>query len=179
VRPDSTRYSDDPQEMPKLNDPNRRERGGNGKVCPVSKPLTAERFFRENLMALSLQAWLTAAVVMRTFRVGRGDLYDLHAIDLMSLRAPKGRLAGNDKRLRVMMTSIRVTPEYSAFVNKNIASYYQMQAKKEVIIDQINAKLQNDIMQTYMQISAGPEHSRGADIPRPLHRPHDGTQQPV
>jgi hypothetical protein len=202
----SWQYSDDPQEMQKLNDPNRRARGNDGKVCPVSKPLTAEQFFRENLMALlpsgttlvsidaypelnqmarqqmglsanetgkggvrtdairarvefqndkkSMEAWLTAAVVMRTFRVGRGFLYDLHAIDLMSFTAPKGKLAVNDKLLRVMMTSIRVTPEFSAASNKNIAGYYQLQAKKEAQIDQINAQLQNDITQMYMQMSA-------------------------
>jgi hypothetical protein len=202
----SWQYTDDPQEMQKLNDPNRRQKAADGKVCPVSKPLTAEQFFRENLMGLlptgttivsiepypelnqrarqqwglgpndtgnsgvrtdairarvelqkddkAIEAWLTAAVVMRTFRVGRGNLYDLHAIDLMSFTAPKGKLAGNDKLLRVMMTSIRVTPEYGAFVNQYIASYYQMQAKKEAMIDQINARLANDITQTYMQISA-------------------------
>ena len=200
----SWQYTDDPQEMQKLNDPNRRTRTADGKVCPVSKPLTAEQFFRVNLMGLlpsgttivsidpypelnqmarqqwglgpndnggvrtdairarvefqndnkTMEAWLTAAVVMRTFRVGRGSLYDLHAIDLMSFTAPKGKLASNDKLLRVMMTSIRITPEYGAFVNKYIASFYQMQAKKEAMIDQINAKLQNDITQTYMQISA-------------------------
>jgi hypothetical protein len=202
----SWQYTDDPQEMRQLSDPNRRTRTGDGKVCPVSKPLTAEQFFRENLMTLlpsgttvvsvdpypelnqmarqqfglrpqdngnggtrtdairarvelqkdnkTIEAWLTAAVVMQTFRVGRGYLYDLHAIDLMSFTAPKGKLDGNDKLLRVMMSSIRVTPEYSAFTNKNIASYYQLQAKKEAMIDQINAKLQNDIMQTYQQISA-------------------------
>jgi Cysteine rich repeat len=202
----SWQYTDDPQEMQKLNDPNRRPRAADGKVCPVSKPLSAEQFFRENLMALlpsgttlvsiepypelnemarrqmglgrndtanagvrtdairarvefqkdnkPIEAWLTAAVVMRTFRVGRGSLYDLHAIDLMSFSAPKGKLVGNDKLLRVMMTSIRITPEYGAFANKYIASFYQMQAKKEAVIDQINAKLANDITQTYMQISA-------------------------
>jgi hypothetical protein len=91
---------------------------------------------------------------MRTFRVGRGSLYDLHAIDLMSFTAPKGKLAGNEKLLRVMMSSVRLTPEYSAFANKNIANLYQAQAQKEAMIDQINAKLQNDITQTYMQISA-------------------------
>jgi hypothetical protein len=202
----SWQYSDDPQEMQKLNDPNRRSRAADGKVCPVSKPLTAEQFFRENLMTQlpggttlisigpypelnemvrhqlglgpqdagnsgvstdairarvdfqldgkPVEAWLTAAVVMRTFRVGRGSLYDLHAIDVMSFRAPKGKLAGNEKLLQVMMTSITATPEWNAFANKNIAAFYQLQAKKEAAIDQINAKLQQDITQTYMQMSA-------------------------
>jgi hypothetical protein len=48
----SWQYSDDAQEMQRLNDPNRRARGDNRQVCPVSKPLTAEQFFRENLMAM-------------------------------------------------------------------------------------------------------------------------------
>jgi hypothetical protein len=202
----SWQYSDDPQELQKLNDPNRRARGPTGKVCPVSKPLTAEQFFREHLtralpsgmtivsidpypelnqlarrqMGLGtddtgsggvrtdairarveyqldnkpMEAWLTAAVVMRTYRVGGGAFYDLHAIDLMAFTAPKGKLTGNDKLLRVMMTSIKVLPAYSVVHNKNIAGYYQLQAQKEAKIDQINANLQNEITQTYMQMSA-------------------------
>jgi len=201
----SWQYSDDPQELRKLNDPNRRAYGGNGKVCPVGKPLTAEQYFRENLMAAlpagtklisidaypelteivrqqmgmaphdaangaridairahvefetdgkPIEAWLTAAVVMRTFPVGRGTFYDMHAVDLMSLTAPKGQLAGNEKLLRVMMSSIRTTPRFSAAINKSIASFYDLQAQKEAKIDQINAKLQNDITQTYRQMSA-------------------------
>jgi len=202
----SWQYTDDPQEMRKLNDPNRRARGANGKVCPVAKPLSAEQFFREHVVGLlpggativsidpypelnqfarrqmglgpddsgnggirtdairarveydlngkPMEGWLTAAVVMRTFRVGQGSLYDLHAIDVMAFTAPKGKLSGNDKLMRVMMTSVRLTPEYSTFTNKYIASFYQMQANKEAKIDQINANLQNDITQTYMQMSA-------------------------
>jgi hypothetical protein len=202
----SWQYSDDAQEMQRLNDPNRRARGDNRQVCPVSKPLTAEQFFRENLMGMlpkgttrisidpypelnamvrrqlgfgpsdsgntgarsdairapvefqkndkTIETWLTAAVVMRTFPVGRGHLYDLHAIDLTSFTAPKRKLAGNENLLRMMITSIRLTPEFSARRNKDIAGYYQMQADKEAKIDQINAKLQQEITQTYMQMSA-------------------------
>jgi hypothetical protein len=201
----SWQYSDDSQEMQRLNDPYRRARGPNGQTCPVSKPLTAEQFFRENLMGLlpkgativsidpypelnamvrqqlglgphdagdsgvrtdairarvefqaddkTVEAWLTAAVVMRTLPVGNGHLYDLHAIDLMSFTAPKGKLTGNDKLLRVMMTSIRLTPEFSARRNKTIAGYYQTQADKEAKIDQINARLQQDMMQIYQHMS--------------------------
>jgi hypothetical protein len=206
----SWQYSDDPQELRKLNDPNRRAYGGNGKVCPVAKPLTAEQFFRENLMpqlssstqlisidpypelieivgqqmglgphdtpngfridairahvefdgknkpveGKPMEAWVTAAVVTRSFAVGRGSLYDMHAVDMFSLSAPKGQLAGKEKLLRVMMSSIRIMPEYTAFTNKEIAGYYQMQAQKEAKIDQIRANVQNQITQTYMQMSA-------------------------
>ena len=202
----SWQYSDDPQELQKLNDPHRRTRDGAGKFCPVSKPLTAEQFFREHLMALlpsgttlvsidpypelnelarqqlglgpsdtanngartdairahveiptdngPTEAWCTAAVVMRTYRVGRGYLYDLHAIDLTAFSAPKGKLAGNDKLLRVMLTSARPTPALSAFANRIIANNYELWAKTWAKMDQINADLQNDITQTYRQMSA-------------------------
>jgi hypothetical protein len=205
----SWQYSDDPQQLQKLNDPHRRTRDAAGKFCPVSKPLTAEQFFRENLMPLlpsgttlvsidpypelnqmarqqmglgpndtpsntnnnavrtdavrahvefqkdnaPMEAWCTVAVVMRTFRVGRGYLYDLHAIDLMSFTSPKGKLAGNDKLLRVMMTSVRPTPEFTASANKIIANNYDMWAKVQARHDQINADLQNDITQTYRHMS--------------------------
>jgi len=202
----SWQYSDDPQELQKLNDPHRRTRDGAGKFCPVSKPLTAEQFFREHLMALlpsgttlvsidpypelnelarqqlglgpsdtanngvrtdairahveiptdngPTEAWCTAAVLMRTYRVGRGYLYDLHAIDLTAFSAPKGKLAGNDKLLRVMLTSVRPTPALSAFANRIIANNYDLWAKTWAKMDQINADLQNDITQTYRQMSA-------------------------
>jgi Cysteine rich repeat len=202
----SWQYSDDPQEMRTLTDPNRRQHDGENKVCPVSKPLSAEQYFRQNLIALlptdttvvsvdpfpqlaemarqqaglapndtsnkstridairarieyqkdgkAMEAWVVAAVVIRTYPVGRGSLYDMRAIDSMSFRAPKGQLDANDKLFRVMMSSVQLTPEWSAYVNKTIAGYYQIQAKKEAAIDQNRANLQNQITQTYMQMSA-------------------------
>jgi hypothetical protein len=100
-----------------------------------------------------MEGWLTTAVVTRTFPVGRGHLYDMRAVDLMSLIAMKGQLAGNEKLFRVMMSSIKVMPEFTEFTNKEIAKLYQIQANKEAKIDQINSQLQNDITQTYMHIS--------------------------
>jgi Cysteine rich repeat len=202
----SWQYTDDPQEMRVLTDPNRREHDGENKVCPVSKPLTAEQYFRQNLIAIlptgttilsvepfpaltevarqqagltpndtndkgtrvdairarvefqdngkPFEAWVVTAVIMRTYPVGRGSLYDMRAIDSMSFRAPKGQLDANDKLFQVMMASVHLTPEWSAFVNRTIAGYYQIQAKKEAAIDQNRANLQNEITQTYMQMSA-------------------------
>jgi Cysteine rich repeat len=202
----SWQYTDDPQEMRVLTDPNRRQHDGENKVCPVSKPLSAEQYFRQNLVALlpvgttvvsvdpypalteaarqqaglapndtgdkgtridavrarveylmdgkPMEAWVVTAVVMRTYPVGRGSLFDLRAIDSMTFRAPKGQLDANDKLFQVMIASVHLTPEWAAFVNKTIAGYYQIQAKKEAAIDQNRANLQNEITQTYMQMSA-------------------------
>jgi hypothetical protein len=45
----SWQYSDDPQELHNLTDPNRRTHTGNqsNDTCPVSKPLSAEQYFRQ------------------------------------------------------------------------------------------------------------------------------------
>ena len=46
-------YSDDPQELHKLTDPNRRTHTGNktNDLCPVSKPLNAEQYFRQIVLS--------------------------------------------------------------------------------------------------------------------------------
>src|SRR5271166_3645484 len=45
----SWQYSDDPQELHNLTDPNRRTHRGSqtNDICPVSKPLSAEQYFRQ------------------------------------------------------------------------------------------------------------------------------------
>lgn len=48
----SWQYADDPAVLHRLNDPARRQLGGNGKPCPVAKPATAEAYFRQNLATL-------------------------------------------------------------------------------------------------------------------------------
>ena len=48
----SWQYADDPAVLHKLTDPHRRALGSNGKPCPVSKPTTAEAYFRQNIATL-------------------------------------------------------------------------------------------------------------------------------
>src|SRR5580704_184389 len=204
----SWQYSDDPQELQKLTNPNRRWHNGDGgsnDVCPVSKPLNAEQYLRQNVLndltpkmtlvsieplpaleqivrqqnglpadggnsAVRVEAirarmefqkddkpmelWYSVALVTQTYRVGRGFLYDLHAVGQMAFGAPKGKLDANDKLFKVILSSIQPTAPYSAFAAKNIASEYQLQAKKEATIDQIQADLENTITQTYLHMSA-------------------------
>jgi hypothetical protein len=45
----SWQYADDPAELRKLADPARRALGGNGKPCPIGKPLSAEEYFRQKM----------------------------------------------------------------------------------------------------------------------------------
>jgi hypothetical protein len=204
----SWQYSDDPQELRNLTDPNRRTHTGNkgNDTCPVSKPLSAEQYFRQIVLndlkpsmtvvsvepfpvleqlvrqrnglpptddghggaridairvrlefqhdGKSMEAWYAAALVTQTYRVGRGFLYDMHAVGQTIMGAPKGKLDANDKLFKVVMSSIQPTPQYSAYTNKGIASYYQTQAKKEAAMDKIQADLDSFITQTYMHMSA-------------------------
>lgn len=204
----SWQYSDDPQELHNLTDPNRRTHRGSqsNDICPVSKPLSAEQYFRQIVLndlkpqmtvvsvepfpvleqlvrqrnglpptddgnggaridairvrlecqtdGKPMELWYTVALVTQTYRVGRGSLYDMHAAGQMIMGAPKGKLDANDKLFKVVMSSIQPTPEYSAFSNKWIANYYQIQANKEAAMDKIQADLDSFITQTYMHMSA-------------------------
>jgi len=204
----SWQYSDDPQELHNLTDPNRRTHTGNqsNDTCPVSKPLSAEQYFRQIVLnglkpqmtvvsvepfpvldqlvrqrngmpptddrnggaridairvrlefqqdGKPMELWYAVALVTQTYRVGRGSLYDMHAAGQMIMGAPKGNLDANDKLFKVVMSSIQPTPQYSAFTNKWIANYYQIQANKEAAMDKIQADLDSFITQTYMHMSA-------------------------
>ncbi len=48
---DSWQYADDPAELRKLTDSNRRALGLQGKPCPVKKPMKAEDYFRQNVLS--------------------------------------------------------------------------------------------------------------------------------
>jgi hypothetical protein len=201
-------YSDDPQELHNLTDPNRRTHTG-GKTndtCAVARPMSAEQYFRQmvlndlkpamtvesvepypaleqlvrqrdgfppadsgnggaridairvrlayQLSGKPMEAWYSVALVTQTYRAGRGSLYDIHAVDQVALGAPKGKLDGNEKLFKVVMSSIQPTPRFIAYTNKWIANYYQIQAQKEAKMDQIQADLINYATQTYLHMSA-------------------------
>ena len=209
-------YSDDPQELHNLTDPNRRTHTG-GKtndLCAVAKPLNAEQYFRQSVLtdlrpAMTVESvepypaleqlvrqrnglpsadsgnggarvdairlrlafqkddkpmelWYSVALVTKTYHVGRGSLYDMHAVGQIALGAPKGKLDANDKLFKVVLSSIQPTPRYTAYSNKWIASYYQTQANKEAKMDQIQADLDNFATQTYLHMSANAQ--RVSDI---------------
>ena len=209
-------YSDDPQELHNLTDPNRRTHtgGGTNDICPVAKPLSAEQYFRQMVLSdlkpamtvesvepfpaleqivrqrnglppadsgnggarvdairvrlafqkddKPMELWFSVALVTQTYRVGRGYLYDMHAVDQVALGAPKGELDGKDKLFKVVVASIQPLPKYTAFTNKWISSYYQTQASKEAAMDKIQAELDNFITQTYQHMSANAQ--RVSDI---------------
>jgi hypothetical protein len=108
-----------------------------------------------------VEGWVALAVVTRVFPVGRGSFYDCHAIDLMVLRTPKGKLDANDKLFKVMLSSVRLEPQWQAYSNATIAKFYRAEAQKEAMQDQMWADLQNKITQTILGVTANQQ--RGAD----------------
>ncbi|HEX9138280.1 MAG TPA: cysteine rich repeat-containing protein [Steroidobacteraceae bacterium] len=102
----------------------------------------------------AMEDWVALVVLTRTFRQGRGNFYDCHAINVMALRALKGNLDANDKLFKVMISSIRPEAKWQEYSNGLIAWRYQVEAKKEAQIDAIIANFQNHVAQTLMSETA-------------------------
>ena len=204
---DSWQYSDDPAELKKLNDPNRRALGLGGKPCPAIKPTNAADYLRTNVLTVfpkgsaivsvnpypelnqiarkqlglpaddsgngagtrtdavrarvkfvkdgkNMEDFVTAVVVTRVFRQGRGAFYDCHAIDIMALRVPEGQLDANDKLFRVMISSIRPEQKWQAYSSGTIAKLYQAEAQKEATQDQMVAAFQKHVADVINGVTA-------------------------
>jgi hypothetical protein len=108
-----------------------------------------------------VEGWVVLAVVTRVYPVGRGSFYDSHAIDFMALRTPRGKLDANDKLFHVMLSSVRLEPQWQAYSNATIAKFYKAEAQKEAAQDQMWAALQNKITETILAETANAE--RGAE----------------
>ena len=102
----------------------------------------------------AMEDWVALVVVTRTFRQGRGAFYDCHAIDIMALRAEKGKLDASDKLFKVMISSLRPEAKWQAYSNHWIAWRYQVEAKKNAQIDAIIAAFQNHVAQTLNEVTA-------------------------
>jgi hypothetical protein len=200
---DSWQYADDPAVLKKLLDPTRRQIGMAGKPCPVSKPTSAEDYFRKHVLpqmpsgssvvsvepfpALDavarkqlglapgdagnrdalrtdavrariesqkdgkpVESWIGFVVVTRTYSQGRGAFYDCRAIDLMAMRAPKGKLDDNDSLYKIMIGSTRPEAKWQSYSNGEIAKYYELEARKEAYIDKVWAAVQQKAAETIM-----------------------------
>jgi hypothetical protein len=202
----SWQYTNDPTELKKLTDPNRRQLGAGGKPCPLAQPMKAEDYFRQTVVPAlpsdstvikieafpelnqmvrqqlglpsadsgngpvrteairarvesqkdgkAVESWVTLALTTHAFQVGRGLFWDCHAIDVMALRAPKGKLDANDKLFKVMVSSVRPEPKWQATSNSIIAKFYEAEAQKEAQQDQMIADFQRKVIQTINETTA-------------------------
>jgi hypothetical protein len=110
----------------------------------------------------TIEEWLTTVVVVRTFPSGRGaNNYDCHALLLLSLRAPKGQLDGNDKLFKLIAGTIRHEPQWDAKVNAMIAKLYQAKQQEEAKRSAIVAAFQQHVADTINEVTAN--QMRGAN----------------
>jgi Cysteine rich repeat len=100
------------------------------------------------------EAWLAVGVVTHIYRQGRGGFYDCHAISLVALRAPKGKLDANDKLFKVMISAVRPEPKWQAASNGVIAKLYNAEAQKEAMQDKMIADFQRHVAETINGVTA-------------------------
>jgi hypothetical protein len=109
----------------------------------------------------SFEEWVTVAEWMRLFPAGRGNVYDCHAVMLMSFSAPKGQLDRNEKLFRLMAFNITHDPNWDAQVNKMIAILYRQQQAEEAKRSQMIAQFQQHVADTVNEVTAN--SMRGAN----------------
>ena len=134
------------------------ESAGNGSPVRTEAIRARIEFQRDGR---AMEGWATLAVVTHIFRAGRGSFYDCHATELWALQATKGKLDANEKLFRVIISSIRPEPQWQAYSNRILSTFYKAQAAKLAAEDQIIANLQNQIASTIMDVTAN--QARGAN----------------
>jgi hypothetical protein len=109
----------------------------------------------------TFEQWVTVAEWMRLFPSGRGNVYDSHAIMMMSFSAPKGQLDSNEKLFKLMAFNITHEPAWDARINAMIAQMYRQQQAQEAIRSQMIAQFQQHVADTVNQVTAN--SMRGAN----------------
>jgi Cysteine rich repeat len=109
----------------------------------------------------TFEEWITVAEWMRLYPSGRGNVYDCHAVMLMSFSAPKGQLDGNEKLFKLMAFNISHEPEWDARINPMIAQLYRQQQIEEAKRSQMIAQFQQHVADTLNEVTAN--SMRGAN----------------
>jgi Cysteine rich repeat len=109
----------------------------------------------------SYEQWVTVAEWVRVFPSGRGNVYDCHAIMMMSFSAPKGQLDSNEKLFKLMAFNVTHEPAWDARINAMISQMYRQQQAQEAIRSQLIAQFQQHVADTINQVTAN--SMRGAN----------------
>ena len=109
----------------------------------------------------TFEEWITVAEWMRLYPAGRGNVYDCHAVMLMSFSAPKGQLDSNEKLFKLMAFNIRHEPQWDARINSMVAQLYRQQQIEEAKRSQIIAQFQQHVADTVNEVTAN--SMRGAN----------------
>lgn len=114
------------------------------------------------------EVW-SAAIVVRTFPVAaRGLGYEWSAENVTVMEVPKGHLDSYDKLYRVMATSVRLDPQFEAWVNgqtsKLSAALAESLRQQSVIIAQFQQHVADTINSvTANQMRGAAQSAHGAD----------------
>jgi hypothetical protein len=109
----------------------------------------------------SFEEWVTVAEWMRLYPAGLGNVYDGHAIMMMSFSAPTGQLDGNENLFRLMAFNITHEPAWDALINPMIAKLYRQQQIEEAKRSQMVAQFQQHVADTINEVTAN--SMRGAN----------------
>jgi hypothetical protein len=109
----------------------------------------------------TFEQWVTVAEWMHLYPAGQGNVYDGHAIMMMSFSAPKGQLDNNEKLFKLMAFNITHEPAWDAMINKMIAILYRQQQVEEAKRSQMIAQLQQHVADTINEVTAN--SMRGAN----------------
>ncbi len=107
------------------------------------------------------EEWITVAEWMRLYPSGRGNVYDGHAVMMMSFSAPKGQLDGNERLFKLIAFNISHEPQWDALINPMIAKLYRQQQIEEAKRSQMIAQFQQHVADTVNEVTAN--SMRGAN----------------
>jgi hypothetical protein len=102
----------------------------------------------------AVEEWVSLDLVTRAYPAGGGAFYDCRALYVYALRAPKGKLDGNDKLFKFMIGSVHPKAAWLAQANANLAKLYQAEAQKEAAQSQIIANFQQHVADTINAVTA-------------------------
>ncbi len=108
------------------------------------------------------EEWIGLVVETKVSSFGRGSFYNSHALSLVALTAPKGKLDANDKLFKVIVSSIQPEPQWVKYSDGELTKLYQAEARKNAVMDQIYAKLQQQAISDIEEVTAN--RQRGSNI---------------
>jgi hypothetical protein len=114
-----------------------------------------------DLNGQAVEEWLTTVMIVRIIPAGRGNAYDGHDVMVMSLRAPKGKLDGNDKLFRLIASTIHPEAQWNQAVHSMITQLYQTQQQERAKQSAMMIAFQQHVAQTVNETTAN--SARGAN----------------
>jgi hypothetical protein len=91
-----------------------------------------------------VDSWVGAVILVRALASARGTFYDWHVIDVMAFMTPPGKLESNDKLSKLMVSTIRIDPQWQQYTSNYTASLYRMKQQMQAQQAAMIAKFQRD-----------------------------------